>query len=195
LNTSEIKIFLKSLYSFLENDTLDEFVEFCDYVKLPKGTELIQEGNRHHYIYFVIKGSVKSYYLNEGKESCTWFAFENEIVATIKTFSGLNSNETIKLLEDSEFIRINSKAFKKLAENKMSMSRLINELLIEHAVFLEALLYLKSIPAKDRYHLLVKDQPHLLQRISLTDLASFIGINRETLSRIRSKDSFVTYVK
>ena len=143
MNTSEIKIFLKSLYSFLENDTLDEFVEFCDYVKLPKGTELIQEGNRHHYIYFVIKGSVKSYYLNEGKESCTWFAFENEIVATIKTFSGLNSNETIKLLEDSEFIRINSKAFKKLAENKMSMSRLINELLIEHAVFLEALLHLK----------------------------------------------------
>ena len=170
MNKSEIKIFLKSLYSFLENDTLDEFVEFCDYVKLPKGTELIPEGNRHHYIYFVIKGSVKSYYLNEGKESCTWFAFENEIVATIKTFSGLNS-----------------KAFKKLAENKMSMSRLINELLIEHAVFLEALLYLKSIPAKDRYHLLVKDQPHLLQRISLTDLASFIGINRETLSRIRSK--------
>ena len=42
-------------------------MEFCDYVKLIKGTELIQEGNRHHYIYFVIKGSVKSYYLNEGK--------------------------------------------------------------------------------------------------------------------------------
>ncbi|MDG1966564.1 MAG: hypothetical protein P8I41_00235, partial [Flavobacteriaceae bacterium] len=78
MNKSEIKIFLKSLYSFLENDTLDEFVEFCDYVKLPKGTELIQERNRHHYIYLVIKGSVKSYYLNEGKESCTWFAFENE---------------------------------------------------------------------------------------------------------------------
>ena len=195
MNTSEIKIFLKSLYSFLENDTLDEFVEFCDYVKLPKGTELIQERNRHHYIYLVIKGSVKSYYLNEGKESCTWFAFENEIVATIKTFSGLNSNETIKLVEDSEFIRINSKAFKKLAENKMSMSRLINELLIEHAVFLETLNNLKSIPAKDRYLLLVKDQPHLLQRISITDLASFIGVNRETLSRIRSKDSFVTYVK
>ena len=195
MNKSEIKTYLKSLYSYLESNTLNEVTEFCDYLKLSKGTELIQEGNRHHYIYFVIKGSVKSYYLNEGKESCTWFAFENEIVATIKTFSGLNSNETIKLLEDSEFIRINSKAFKKLAENKMSMSRLINELLIEHAVFLEALLYLKSIPAKDRYNLLVKDQPHLLQRITLTDLASLIGINRETLSRIRSKDSFVTYVK
>ena len=49
------------------------------------------------------------------------------------------------------------------------------------------LINLKSIPAKDRYLLLVKDQPHLLQRISITDLASFIGVNRETLSRIRSK--------
>ena len=187
MNKSEIKTYLKSLYSYLESNTLNEVAEFCDYLKLSKGTELIQEGKRHQFFYFITKGSIKSFYLKEGKEICTWFAFENEMASTMKTFEGLPSTETIKLLEDSEFIKINSKAFKKLAENKMSMSRLINELLIEHAVFLEALLYLKSIPAKDRYQLLVKDQPHLFQRISLTDLASFIGINRETLSRIRSK--------
>lgn len=187
MSKSEIKIFLKSLYSYLESNTLNEIAEFCDYQKFSKGTELIQEGKRHHFFYFVTKGSVKSYYLKEGKEICTWFAFEREMVSTINTFEGHASNETIKLLEDSEFVRINTKAFKTLAESKISVSRLINELIAGHAIFLEELLYLQSKPGKERYEKLIKTEPQILQRVSLTELASFLGLSRETLSRIRSK--------
>ena len=187
MNKSEIIIFLKSLYSYLESNTLSEIAGFCDYLKLSKGTELIQERKRHGYFYFITKGSVKSYYLHEGNEICTWFAFEKEMVSTIKTFEGLTSNETIELLEDSEFIRINTEAFKSLTGTKASLSRLINELIIGHAIFLEELLYLQSKPGKVRYEILIKAEPQLLQRVSLTDLASFLGLSRETLSRIRSK--------
>ena len=186
MNKSEIKTYLKSLYSYLESNTLNEVAEFCDYLKLSKGTELIQEGKRHQFFYFITKGSIKSFYLKEGKEICTWFAFENEMASTIKTFEGLTSNETIKLLENSEFIRINTKKFNNLAETKISVSRLINDLIIEHAVFLEELLYLQSMSGKERYETLIKGEPQLLQRVSLTDLASFLGMSRETLSRIRS---------
>lgn len=175
------------MYSYLESTTLDEITDYCDYLKLSKGTELIQEGKRHHFFYFIIRGSVKSYHLKEEKKICTWFAFENEIVATIKSFEGYPSNETIKLLENSEFIRINTKAFKTLVESKVSVSRLINELITEHAIFLEELLYLKSKPGKERYENLIKMEPQLMQRVSQTDLASFLGMSRETLSRIRSK--------
>ena len=98
----------------------------------------------------------------------------------------LTSNETIKLLEHSEFIRINTKKFNNLAETKISVSRLINDLIIEHAVFLEELLYLQSMSGKERYETLIKGEPQVLQRVSLTDLASFLGMSRETLSRIRS---------
>lgn len=187
MNKSEIKIFLKSLCSYLESNTLNEVAEFSDYLKLSKGTELIQEGKRHHYFYFITKGGVKSYYLKDGKEICTWFAFEEEMVSTIKTFEGLTSNETIKLLEDSEFIRISTKAFKNLAGTKISVSRFISKFITEHAVFLEELLYLQSKPGKERYEKLIKTEPQILQRVSLTELASFLALSRETLSRIRSK--------
>ncbi len=187
MNKSEITAFLKSMYSYVESTTLDEISDFCNYLKLSKGTELIQEGKRHHFFYFITRGSVKSYHLKEQKEICTWFAFEKEIVSTIKTFEGHPSNETIKLLEDSEFIRINTRAFKTLAESKISVSRLINEFITEHAIFLEELLYLQSKPGKERYENLIKAEPQLIQRVSLTDLASFLGMSRETLSRIRSK--------
>ena len=73
-----------------------------------------------------------------------------------------------------------------LAETKISVSRLINDLIIEHAVFLEELLYLQSMSGKERYETLIKGEPQVLQRVSLTDLASFLGMSRETLSRIRS---------
>lgn len=187
MNKSEIILFLKSLFSYLESCTLTEIAEFCDYLTLTKGTELIQEGKRHHYFYFITKGSVKSNYLKDGKEICTWFAFENEMVATIKTIEGQTSNETVKLLEDSELIRINTQAFKKLKETKLSVNRLMTELITEHAVFLEELLYLQSKSGKERYEILIEAEPQLLQRVSLTDLASFLGLSRETLSRIRSK--------
>ncbi|MFT6147846.1 MAG: CRP-like cAMP-binding protein [Saprospiraceae bacterium] len=187
MNESEIKTFLKSMYSYVESTTLDEISDFCDYLKLSKGTELIKAGKRHHFFYFIIQGSVKSYHLKEEKEICTWFAFEKELVSTIKTFEGHPSNETIKLLEDSEFIRINTKAFKTLTESKISINRVINELITEHAIFLEDLLYLQSKSGKERYEYLIKTEPQLIQRVSLTDLASFLGMSRETLSRIRSK--------
>jgi CRP-like cAMP-binding protein len=187
MNKSDIKAFLKSIYPYLESTTLDEIADSCDYLKVSKGTELIQEGKRHHFFYFIISGSVKSYHLKQVKEICTWFAFEKEAVSTIKSFEGLPSNETIKLLEDSELIRINTKAFKTLSETKISVSRLINELISQHAIFLEELLYIQSKPGKERYEILIKTEPQLLQRVSLTDLASFLGISRETLSRIRAK--------
>lgn len=62
MNSSYIKAFLKSMYSYLENTILDKLVDFCDYLQLSKGTELIQEGKRHHFFYFVLRGSVKSIY-------------------------------------------------------------------------------------------------------------------------------------
>jgi CRP-like cAMP-binding protein len=41
--------------------------------------------------------------------------------------------------------------------------------------------------SQERYKALIKDSPEILQRVSLTDIASFLGVSRETLSRIRAK--------
>jgi CRP-like cAMP-binding protein len=187
MNKSVIKTYLTSLYSYLETNNINEVAKCCDYLKLPKGTKLIQEGKRHPFFYIINRGCVKSYYQNEEKQICSWFAFENEVISTMKSFDGQPSNETIKLLEDSELIRFHTKSVKTLAESNISVARLINKFIIEHTEFLEELLYIKSKPSKERYDYFIIAEPQLLQRVSLTDLASFLGISRETLSRIRNK--------
>ena len=188
MNKSEIKTYLKSLYSYLESNTLNEVTEFCDYLKLSKGTELIQEGKRHQFFYFITKGSIKSFYLKEGKEICTWFAFENEMIATIKTFAGETSNETIELLENTKFIKIQTEKFKKLADKNLTWSHIMSALISSHAIFLEDRIKLQFMSSKERYNKLILSEPQILQRVSLTDISSFLGMSRENLSRIRSEN-------
>lgn len=184
----EIKKLVKNLYPTLDDATLATFLKHASLEKYPKGTKLICQGKRHLYFYFIVQGGVKSYYLKDGKEVCLWFAFENETLGTLKTMEGDPSIETIELLEDSELIRFDIVSIKKLAETDLAISHLILELVTEHAAFLEERLYqLQFMSAKQRYESLLRVMPALPQRVSQTDIASYIGISRETLSRIRSK--------
>ncbi len=147
---------------------------------------MISEGKHHNYFYLILNGGVKSYYLKDSKEVCMWFAFDYETVATIKTLEGQASNETIELLEDSELIQFNTKAIKDLANLYIDVSHVINVLITEHAEFLEDRIYqLQFMSSEERYDALITVAPEVLQKVSLTDIASFLGISRETLSRIR----------
>ena len=186
MNNSAIKKHLLELFN-VDNHTIDQILDFTEYMECKKGDILIQEGKRHPYFYFIIKGAVKSYYHVEDKEICSWFAFENEMIATIKTFAGETSNENIELLEDTSFIKIQTEKFKKLADNNLTWSHIMSALISSHAIFLEDRIKLQFKPSKERYNKLIQSEPQILQRVSLTDISSFLGMSRENLSRIRSE--------
>jgi CRP-like cAMP-binding protein len=117
-----------------------------------------------------------------------WFAFENETIGTITTYEGFPSKETVELLKDSELIKFNIEKIKELTRADLSISNLINNLIIEHTLCIEARLYqLQFMSSKKRYKALLETTPEILQKFSLTDISSYIGVSRETLSRIRSK--------
>ena len=188
MNKPNLKKNVESLFPNLRDSSLDAFIEHATYLKCKKGTKLIVEGKRHHYFYLILNGSVKSYYRKGSKEVCSWFALEKEMVATIRTFEGQPSNETIELLEDSELIQFRTKSIKNLSTTNLAISHLITDLITEHAVFLEERLFqLQFMSSKERYEALIKAAPEILQKVSLTDIASYLGVSRETLSRIRAK--------
>jgi CRP-like cAMP-binding protein len=117
-----------------------------------------------------------------------WFAFENEVIGTTTTYEGLPAKESIELLEDSELIKFNIEKIKELTLTDLSISNVINDLILEHALFIEERLYqLQFMTSQKRYKALQKTVPEIFQKVSLTDIASYLGISRETLSRIRSK--------
>ncbi len=189
MNETEIKELLKSIYPHLENVALRYIVDAANYIKQPKGTKLIRAGKRHRYFYLIVAGSVKTYYLKDSKQVCSWFAFKNDIVTTLTSIVTRNpSSETIELLEDSELIQFETESLINLAASNLSASHLMTELITEHATFLEERLYLlQFMSSKERYDALIERAPEVLQKVSLTDIASFLGVSRETVSRIRGK--------
>jgi CRP-like cAMP-binding protein len=154
----------------------------------PKGEILIEHGKKNEFIFFLISGSAKSYNFKDSKQICLWFAFESDCIATIRSLDDLISQETVELLEDSELIQIKLGDLMTLSNQFTSISSLMVQLLKEHILFLEYKLNgLQFMTSEERYAKLIRDYPEVLQRVSLTDIASYLGISRETLSRIRRK--------
>ena len=177
-----------SYFAGLSDEVYDVFMDFAVKKEYPKGEILIEQGKKNEFVFFLITGSAKSYNYKDSKQICLWFAFESDCIATIRTFDDLISQETVELLEDSELIQIKLGDLMTLSNQFTSISSLILQLLKEHILFLEYKLNgLQFMTSAERYDKLIRDYPEVLQRVSLTDIASYLGISRETLSRIRRK--------
>ena len=177
-----------SYFAGLSDEAYDVFMNFVIKKEYPKGEILIEHGKKNEFIFFLISGSAKSYNFKDSKQICLWFAFESDCIATIRSLDDLISQETVELLEDSELIQIKLGDLMTLSNQFTSISSLMLQLLKEHILFLEYKLNgLQFMTSAERYDKLIRDYPEVLQRVSLTDIASYLGISRETLSRIRRK--------
>ena len=172
----------------LSDQTKVEIGRHLEILNLNKRHLLIQENQRHDFAYFVIRGAVRSFYLKDGIEVNTWFALENDMVGSLQNFNDNPSRETMELVENSTLIAINIKKIKPLMLSNIQIANFINAIIEEYALFLEDKIYFSQMMNSiDKYLTLVDKQPQLLQRIPLTYIASFLGITRETLSRLRAK--------
>ena len=177
-----------SYFAGLSDEAYDVFMNFVIKKEYPKGEILIEHGKKNEFVFFLISGSAKSYNFKDSKQICLWFAFESHCIATIRSFDDLISQETVELLEDSELIQIKLGDLMTLSNQFTSISSLMLQLLKEHILFLEYKMNgLQFMTSAERYDKLIRDYPEVLQRVSLTDIASYLGISRETLSRIRRK--------
>lgn len=167
---------------------IDELTRHFSLTEYNRKHVLIQENQRHNFAYYILKGAVRSYYLKDGTEVNTWFAFENDIVGSLCTYRELPSHETVELLEDSVFIAINLSTLRPLTQTHIAVSNFVRAIIEEHTLFLENRLYfLQHVSAAERYAHLLAYEPEVLHRVPLTYIASYLGVSRETLSRLRAK--------
>jgi len=172
----------------LSEQATAEISNHLSILNLVKKHKLIRENQRNDFAYFVIKGAVRSYYKKDGIEVNTWFAFENDMVGSLHNFRNLPSRETVELIENSTLISINFSTLKPLIYSNIEISNFINAIIEEYAVFLEdRIFYYQLMNSLERYEALLEHEPHVLQRVPLTYIASYLGISRETLSRLRGK--------
>lgn len=156
-----------------------------------KGAILLKEGMIARVSYFNLKGCVRLYYLIDGEEKTTFFYTENQFITSIRSFTtNTPANHYLECVEDCILAIIPYEIEKKLLESfpKLEAFARIN-LENELANYQEMLSTYVMANPEQRYLNLLKKSPDLLQRVPLYQLASYIGVKAESLSRIRNRIS------
>lgn len=155
--------------------------------KIPKGSYLIEEGIVSHYFFLVVEGIFRTFRTIDAEEYITGFTFPGDIDGSAYSFFTTDpANETIQAITEAKIIVFYKADFTAQKRIDPALEDFILKLLSNYINILQnRLLEHQSITAEERYLLLLKQQPVESARIPLTYIASFLGISRERLSRIR----------
>ncbi|SEB08421.1 cAMP-binding domain of CRP or a regulatory subunit of cAMP-dependent protein kinases [Chitinophaga terrae (ex Kim and Jung 2007)] len=158
-------------------------------VVLPKNEFLITEGRVCRHLYFIEQGSVRGFYNLEGKEITHWFGFENDFVTSFHSFITQEpAVENIQLMEGCVLWSISKEALEELLNEYHEAERLIRIAYEKYYIRLEErFVNAQFRTASELYENLLQRSPHIIERVPLGYIASYLGISQETLSRVRSR--------
>lgn len=154
-----------------------------------KGILLQREGEKSNLAFFVKRGLLRSYTIDEkGKEHIFMFASEGWLIADIESQEFDQPTELfIESIEDSEVVVFNRKCFK-LADLTTDQLRGNAHLLARRiAVLQRRVIMLMSASAEVRYDRFLETYPNLPNRVPQRMIASYLGITPQALSTIRGK--------
>lgn len=166
-----------------------QILQATDNQRIEKGDILLRKGEISNKIYFVKKGLLRSYAIDEkGKEHIFMFAPEGWLVSDATWGYDTPSDLFIDAIEDSELEVLSKDFFMNipaiLSENQFPFSN--NEKLSKRITVLQKrIIMLMSASAWERYQDFVATYPNIVQRVPQRMIASYLGITPESLSKIR----------
>jgi CRP-like cAMP-binding protein len=172
----------------------DEEFDFCKTLFLPKKLRkrqyLLQEGDVCKYTAFVTKGILRSYTIdNKGTEHILQFAFEGWWMGDLYSFlTDEPSMYNMEAIENCELLLISKPSWELLLEKIPAFERYFRILIQNNLIATQQrLMGTLSETAEEKYVKLINNFPGCLQRVPQHMIASYLGITRETLSRIRGQ--------
>lgn len=158
--------------------------------KLRKKQYLLQDGDVCKYTAFVEKGMLRTFTVDEkGNEPILQFSMEGWWVADLYSFlTNEPSPYNIEALEDCELLLITQPSWDILLEKIPALERYFRILIQNNLIATQRrLIGAMSETAEEKYLKLINNFPGCIQRVPQHMIASYLGITRETLSRIRSQ--------
>lgn len=157
--------------------------------KYDKKEFIFKSGEVQKEVGYICQGLLRKFYINEkGDEIITGFSKEKEYATDYPAFLNQRpSKYYIECLEPSIIVKIPyeklQEAYRKYPDNEMYGRLVAESVLTRETNRVESLLFES---AEERYLNFLKQNKNIMNRISLTHLASYLGIKRQSLSRIRS---------
>ena len=172
----------------------DEEYEICSKFFVPKKLRkkqfLLNEGDVCKNLGFVNSGCLREYTIDsKGSEHIIQFAIEDWWVSDLNSFlAGSPSTYNIDALEDSEVLLLEKSARDKLLDSCPKMERFFRLLMeTNHVAVQRRVSDSLSASAEERYLKFIKTYPKLFEQVPQNQIASYLGITPQSLSRIRKE--------
>jgi len=166
------------------------FTAILQFKKLKKKQYALQEGEICRYEYFVNQGCLRTYSIDEkGHEHTVQFAIEDWWTGDMYSFlTKTPARYTIEALEPSELLCLEKNALEMLYLKIPKFEKFFRHLLQNaYVAGQQRIIESMSLTADDRYCNFIERYPEMEKRIPLKQIASFLGITPESLSRIRNQ--------
>lgn len=156
------------------------------YKKYRKRDFIIQENESVQYVYFIKSGLVKlSYVDHAAKEYIVSFAFEEWWETDFSAFYNQSkATLTLQCLEDTEVYGLSYEDYLHMLEEPASSNYFLDKSIKGHIANQRRILSLLTLSPKDRYEQFLALYPSLVERVPKSVLSLYLGVSRETLSRL-----------
>ena len=158
-----------------------------EHIKKRKHQYLVQEGEIVNKEYWILNGCLKSSFVDhDGKEHILQFGMENWWITDYESFVKQTKSKTsIDCIEDSELLYITFENREKLTAQMHKMERFwAKKSKMGRIALQNRVLSLLKNSAKEQYNTLLEQYPKLFQRVPKKMIAAYLGVSRETLSRL-----------
>lgn len=172
----------------IDGESINRLVEHCRRLKISKGDFLLRAGMSCRHAFFVERGLLKEYSVDDkGREHVLLFAPENWFTCNVETlFFHSKSSFFIEAVEDSTVLLIDGGTLEMLQHTYPEFADFQQQLLHAHVRELEhRVSQLMGETAEVRYLDFIKRYPSLLQRLPQVEIAAYLGVAPESLSRVR----------
>ncbi len=181
--------YVKKLVAISE-EHLHQFVNYFEMVSIKKKDFLLKQGDICNFEGFITKGCFRLFTIDEkGNEHTLYFGIKNWWVTDLNSF--LNKTPatfTIQALEDSEVLLINRENKNKSFEEIPAIEKMFRVMTQKSHVALEQRMIRNiSTTADQRYVEFISKYPQIAERLTNIQIASYLGISHEFLSKIRRK--------
>ena len=172
--------------------------EFCERegeaVIYHKGDQLEREGDPARWFAYVESGCFKyvKHGISDDREHITWFSFEGEFAGDYPAcLSGRSAQTTIEAMMPSRVIRVTGEQLTKMFRQSIKTMEL-RAIIAEHILsqFQSRYIDLHRTTARERYDLLMQRCPGIVEHLDLQDIASFLNVHPNTISKIRRDITF-----
>ena len=180
---------LKEVYKFSDKDCAT-LIPLFEALEVKKNEELFRQGDIVRWVYYVEKGCLRQYYINNnGEERTIYFKTEGGWASELVSFLDNAPTElNLQALEDTKLHIINRKNWTYAVTQIPAMTMGFIRAQQDTNYMLKKRLAEATVETpKEKYLRFIKEEPGLLQRIPLYHIAAYLAMTPETLSRIRKE--------